>query len=348
MEKNENRMMFPAKVEISTAYKTADSFDLCVENRPLDNQIKIYKQLSGLAKLTDEFAGGIELTSNLYETVISITSKKEAQKIISELWENKLLFAFPSEKLSDIYEENEKYILMNGSNLGDVALEEVTRFNKVRNTYSALRSALKNADNQDIVTAAFYLYIENFEIDEEENPIMSIKDVSVIYNEELGQYVLVTNKDIRDCRKALSRIEKSNYPKQVGCHPFKFDFPNITYKLEDCIKLLIWKYINPALEGVKMRQDIGEQLIILHCPTVLAAMYQKMIVEAFNEDEYRQCQKCGKYFKLDKWHPQTLCDEHMAVRRRKRQNYAKKKTNELSEKYKPDRREMNIIGNLPR
>ena len=63
-------------------------------------------------------------------------------------------------------------------------------------------------------------------------------------------------------------------------------------------------------------------IILYRCPTVLSAMYAKLVVSSFNADTYKMCAHpgCHNYFKVDKTHPQTRCPKHMKSRQTQRQN----------------------------
>lgn len=63
------------------------------------------------------------------------------------------------------------------------------------------------------------------------------------------------------------------------------------------------------------------------CHSLIEAIYEYALISIINRNEYRKCSKpgCNRYYKVDKHHPQKFCDEHMASRRKKRQNAAIKK-----------------------
>lgn len=62
--------------------------------------------------------------------------------------------------------------------------------------------------------------------------------------------------------------------------------------------------------------------MVCKCPDLLTAMYLMAFVADFNTDDYKLCAhpRCHTYFKVDKTHPQSMCDRHMEARRRKREN----------------------------
>lgn len=68
--------------------------------------------------------------------------------------------------------------------------------------------------------------------------------------------------------------------------------------------------------------DPERSTVVYKCPDLLTAMYMMSFVSVFNADTYRQCShpKCHTFFKVDTSHPQSMCDKHMAARRRKREN----------------------------
>lgn len=67
------------------------------------------------------------------------------------------------------------------------------------------------------------------------------------------------------------------------------------------------------------------------CPSLITAMYQKLIISAYNNEEYRQCanKHCTNYFKLGNRTTQKYCEKHLEVRRRKQKNYIEKQKQEL-------------------
>ena len=90
-------------------------------------------------------------------------------------------------------------------------------------------------------------------------------------------------------------------------------------------------YLSSITNDATILYDPSETAFVYRCSCVLTAMYMMTFVADFNQDEYRECarENCHQYFKVDKSHPQTLCDRHMAARRKKRQNqlkYAKEET----------------------
>ena len=91
-------------------------------------------------------------------------------------------------------------------------------------------------------------------------------------------------------------------------------------------------YISCITNAANFFYDPSESAIIYQCPSILSAMYMMTFVSAFNQDEYRECahKNCHQFFKVDKSHPQTMCDKHMASRRKKRQNQRKYAKDELS------------------
>lgn len=79
--------------------------------------------------------------------------------------------------------------------------------------------------------------------------------------------------------------------------------------------------------------SLRDLTIKYECPTLLSAMYLRFFVSVFNQDEYRKCAhpKCNAYFKVNKSHPQSLCEKHIAVRQRKRENAKLKMQREIEE-----------------
>ena len=61
----------------------------------------------------------------------------------------------------------------------------------------------------------------------------------------------------------------------------------------------------------------------LCCPSLLSAMYQKLIISEYNNEEYRQCanKHCTNYFKVGNRKTRKVCDKHLESRRRKQQKY---------------------------
>ena len=87
------------------------------------------------------------------------------------------------------------------------------------------------------------------------------------------------------------------------------------------------RFIDQVNTAATISYDAAELTLQCRCSTLLPAMYMMLFVAIHNQDEYRICSnpRCHKYYKVDKRYPQTLCDDHMASRRRKRQNQRKYK-----------------------
>jgi hypothetical protein len=62
------------------------------------------------------------------------------------------------------------------------------------------------------------------------------------------------------------------------------------------------------------------------CPSLLSAMYKKMLISAYNHEEYRQCanKHCNNYFKVGNRTTQKYCEKHLEARRRKQRKYLEK------------------------
>ena len=87
------------------------------------------------------------------------------------------------------------------------------------------------------------------------------------------------------------------------------------------------RFIDQVNTAATISYDAAGLTLQCRCPTLLSAMYMMLFVAIHNQDEYRICSnpRCHKYYKVDKRYPQTMCDDHMASRRRKRQNQRKYK-----------------------
>ena len=323
MEKN--IIQVPVKVEISKAYRFADTNSRVMERRKDKNIIRIYKELLKESKITDEWTDGVEFCDDLYEELMSVETIERAQKIVEKLWDDRVVFSIPNNRTLHMCCEKELYFEVDTERFGELSIIELAHFKKVRDTYNLLKTAMNNLTNKKIVEKAFYEYVYNFENVENEKGeslLNKINEVNILYNNKLEQYVLVMQEDIESYEKIKKLVKDPLYQKRRDfLEDFFDDFPSITYTIEECIRYIAIRYIHPEIAGIKIRQDIEKQLIRLHCPTVLSAMYQKMLLASFNEDEYKRCKRCGKYFKVDKWHPQTMCDEHMESRRNKRIRY---------------------------
>lgn len=94
--------------------------------------------------------------------------------------------------------------------------------------------------------------------------------------------------------------------------------------LDDAIESLI-RYIELRTRTIKITAQI-KPVIEFCCPTLISAMYQKMLISAINSEEYRKCAKktCSNYFKVESRSTRKFCDKHMEARRKKQKNYLEK------------------------
>lgn len=86
-------------------------------------------------------------------------------------------------------------------------------------------------------------------------------------------------------------------------------------------------FIDAINRDAVITYDADSLTLQCQCPTLLTALYLMLFVSIHNQDEYALCAhpKCHMYFKVDKIHPQKMCDRHMRARRKKRVNYRKHK-----------------------
>lgn len=97
----------------------------------------------------------------------------------------------------------------------------------------------------------------------------------------------------------------------------------------------VGRYLQKVCAEATIYYDPVNSCIVYFCKDLRTAMYMMAYVASFNEEEYQVCNhpKCHTYFKVDKRHPQTMCDKHMEARRKKRANArAKERSGSSGEK----------------
>ena len=104
-----------------------------------------------------------------------------------------------------------------------------------------------------------------------------------------------------------------------------------------CMFENITTYLTAITSRAAIAFDPLSSTVVYKCPDLLTAMYLMAFVADFNTDEYRLCShpRCHTYFKVNKAHPQSMCDIHMAARRRKRENQKLKGATDYSNVAKP-------------
>lgn len=95
-------------------------------------------------------------------------------------------------------------------------------------------------------------------------------------------------------------------------------------------------FIDSINRDATITYDAASLTLQGQCPTLLTALYLMLFVSLHNQDEYRICEhpKCHMYYKVDKSHPQKMCDRHMRAKRKKRLNQRKHKdTDDYSKRF---------------
>ena len=95
-------------------------------------------------------------------------------------------------------------------------------------------------------------------------------------------------------------------------------------------------YVTTITSRATVTFDPRSYTMVCKCPDLLTAMYLMAFVADFNTDDYKLCAHpgCHTYFKVDKTHPQSMCDRHMEARRRKRENQKRKGGTDYSKEAK--------------
>ena len=246
-----------------------------------------------------------EYTDNLFSEQINITTIDEAYAFLNKY--PYYLFVLP-ELLSGYGYSNEfgKYLTITKNDFLEVMLNRIQDFHHMHRAYRALVDYYADTHTEVKVRHAFQKCLDYFN-SQHSTHIIGISDDAIknpnIKTDGEEAFIMLNGRTEREInRLTLSRCKDYIYEK-----------------------------IKAETRGVFIEQCIDDFAFEYHCPTLSAAMYEKMLLSAFTKDEYRQCAKCSAYFKVDKNHPQTLCDKHMAARRRKRQNAkAKEKAEEAA------------------
>ena len=150
--------------------------------------------------------------------------------------------------------------------------------------------------------------------------IKQFKEISAIYKEVT--HMLNEPENINAALSAVRLLatdptsEQRLLLDQLNPSPLK-----LLHSVEPQIEKLI-SFIEQQTKTIKI-VSFFKPIIEFRCPSLLSAMYQKMLISAFNREEYRQCanKRCTNYFKVGNRTTQKYCEKHLEARRRKQRNY---------------------------
>jgi hypothetical protein len=249
----------------------------------------------------------VEFTDALFEELISISDIEQAKEFIQRNPE--YTFAYPDTRTRQFCHRIGKQDVVTKEQLWLIMIVEIDHFHYAWDLYSALLSSQQNRLNSQLALEAFLKFIIHFDI-------FGFNDID---NSTLDFY----------SPYELSLIDEPQITLTV---PEEYSDTEVTFSTTKTLNLSFCiRYLNDSLaqetSDVTIRQCFDDLAFEFHCPTLLSAMYEKMLIGEFNKDTYLKCDVCSNYFKVDKSHPQTRCDIHMRSRRKKRQNArAKEKT----------------------
>ncbi len=245
------------------------------------------------------FKKTIEFTNSLFEELISISDLEQAKEFIQRNPDYSLLSL--NVRTLQICRKIGNQEVITKDLLFEMMVSEIKHFHLIWNLYSALIASLQNKTNPQLALYAFEKFIIHFDIfgfgsEAYTLDFYSPYELSLI---DVPQITLTVPVECSDAEVTFSAIK--------------------TLDLSFCVS-----FLNDALaketSNVTIRQCFDDFAFEFHCPTLLSAMYEKMLIGEFNKDTYRKCDICSNFFKVDKSHPQTRCDIHMRSRRKKRQN----------------------------
>ena len=104
--------------------------------------------------------------------------------------------------------------------------------------------------------------------------------------------------------------------------------------IDSCMFLEVDLFIKKILSNATIVFNSDTLTLEYRCSNLLTAMYMMENTCTYNNVEFKKCAhpKCNRYFQVDSLHPQSMCDQHMEARRRKRQN-AKAREKNYDEEY---------------
>ena len=156
--------------------------------------------------------------------------------------------------------------------------------------------------------------------------IKEFKSVSAIYK---GSDIIMDDPDIKSLAHSfllssdnplrLNKDQKIHFEKLLDSYdPTSFEGNYLLGKLASLIE--------QRTKNIKLVSPIFKPNVEFCCPSLLSAMYQKMLISAYNHEEYRQCanKHCTNYFKVGNRATQKYCEKHLEARRRKQKNYLEK------------------------
>ena len=265
------------------------------------------------AEVLDEF------TESIYTDLISIQDKEDARSFVAAhptlrfVWKNTINIPF----LADYLTEEDYYSCM---------VDSVKEYNDIRKLILTIEKYLRENNSMYIeeMEKLFSLHLGLFGENEDS------------WYENKGYYAggIETSLDAYDdAHQAFlnSNSEKTDYDEReedefvqqyLADHSTEVTekHKNDNHKFAEYMIGAVFAFVQKITDRANIAYSIDSRMLECRCHDLYTAMYLMTFVSIHNENEYRKCAnpKCHHYFLVDKIHPQTLCDVHMAPRRRKR------------------------------
>ena len=279
----------------------------------------------------------VEMTDKFYCELISILSTKDAERIISEY--PKLRFAFHGHPCFQIDEIDTMM------HYKQAIVNSVCQFNDLRALMALKKKYLhikKKFTEETIYETDFSMvreqlieiYKRNFRSLNQCASFQSVYDMEDFYFNSFDRVDEISEQFAGTDEQYYELLEEyfNDHPDKRKAH-----YKNVQRQVNDTVDERLFADLATFLYRVSSEATIifnpDDSTIECRCADLLTAMYMMADVLIINEEEFRECAhpKCHAYYKVDKAHPQTMCDRHMAARRKKRQNAKEKERQEMQD-----------------
>lgn len=218
--------------------------------------------------------GDRDLDDALYTRILAAESHNDIAQLVDDLIiRDTLYFAswgYISGHVSAV--SCEKAALINIVNKDIQHLRDVIR------VYADINSALKHPDNEELVSQAFrcgetYGMGATYDPDD---PDTLDDSTSVYYCSKIGQYIAISDYDIEDYQIMGIDDPERKLTRNDIIECYLEDGPYTT--IHDYAQIFVARHIIPHLAGITTDPVTTDGPLSLRCPTILAAMYQRLLL----------------------------------------------------------------------
>ena len=272
-------------------------------------------------------ASFLELTEDIYCELISITDVKDAQMFLDAHPYLRFAYHRQSDAAGLRLEDSETL-----DSYCEIMVKAVAQYNDVRR-FLNLKQQYKKDPAPEIRSEMMQIYGRNFTLLEAKSEHWSSPyEMEEHYFDQYNVVDAVVEQMMEDhgpCAPSKSErmdayfdgneAKRAEHEAAVWARVHSI----VDHKMFDDVERFVSGIVAMAPASYNQAAERLEYL----CPDLLPAMYMMTYVSIHNAYTYKLCahKNCHQYFRVDPSHPQTLCEKHIAVRRRKRENYRKYK-----------------------